>query len=132
MASISTEKTTGKRTVQFVHPEGGRKSIRLGKVSLRDAEAVANRIEILLAAKLMGCAPDSETAKWIGDRPELADKFAACGLIPKREAALAIELGKFLDGYFANRKDVKASTQVAFGRVRRHLVEFFGEKRLLT
>ena len=47
MASISHEKKTGRRTVQFVGDNGKRRSIRLGKVNKRQAESAKLFIEDL-------------------------------------------------------------------------------------
>ncbi len=44
MASIAREKN-GNRRILFVAPDGKRPTIRLGKVSLRAAEAVKFRVE---------------------------------------------------------------------------------------
>ena len=43
MASI-TQESNGRKTVQFVAADGKRKSVRLGKMSIRDAEAIRRRI----------------------------------------------------------------------------------------
>jgi hypothetical protein len=76
MASISSGKN-GHRTVQFVDIEKKRRSIRLGKMSKREADTVKSRIERLLAAKISGCSWDNETAKWVAALPEeFADKLA--------------------------------------------------------
>ena len=61
MASISTDEN-GNRTIQFVAGDGRRKSIRLGKVSLRLAREVKTRMENLNAALIAGCLADNETA----------------------------------------------------------------------
>ncbi|KKK53032.1 hypothetical protein LCGC14_3098840, partial [marine sediment metagenome] len=47
MASISHEKKTGRRTVQFIGKNGKRRSIRLGKVNKRQAESAKLFIEDL-------------------------------------------------------------------------------------
>ncbi|MEX2139963.1 MAG: hypothetical protein WD894_11920 [Pirellulales bacterium] len=90
MASISRE-PNGWRTVQFVAGDGKRRSIRLGKVSQRDAETFKLRVELLLVAQLAGQAIDADTARWVASRPqEIADKLAKVGLIaPRTERVLA-------------------------------------------
>ena len=47
MASVAND-SNGRRRVQFVHTDGRRPSIRLGKVSQRTAESFARRVEQLL------------------------------------------------------------------------------------
>ena len=61
MASISKQ-PNGKKTVQFVGADGKRRSIRLGKVSVRDAEKFKSRVEDLLAASTSGCSLDRDAA----------------------------------------------------------------------
>jgi hypothetical protein len=62
MASISKQ-SNGRRTVQFVAPNGKRKSIRLGKVSQNDALTIKLKVEKLVAASITGHGLDSETAR---------------------------------------------------------------------
>ncbi len=85
MASIAREKN-GTRRILFVAPDGKRKTIRLGKVPQRTAEAVKFRVEHLLAAKLTGHAVDADTARWVAElEPAMADKLAAVGLTEPRQ-----------------------------------------------
>ena len=64
MASITREKN-GRRTIQFVGPDGKRRSIRLGKVSQRTAETTRVKVEHLVEAAVTGYALDAETARWV-------------------------------------------------------------------
>ena len=96
MASITTG-AKGCRTIQFVAGDGKRRSIRLGKVAMRQAEAVKLRVEALNASLISKCPLDGDTAAWVaGIGDDLAAKLAAVGLIPKRASAL---LGDFLADY---------------------------------
>ena len=47
MASI-TRQPNGRRTIQFVGPDGKRRSIRLGKVTQRTAEGIRVKVEALV------------------------------------------------------------------------------------
>src|SRR5215510_12208301 len=126
MASIS-KGGNGYRTIQFVGGDGKRRSIRLGKVSQRQAEAVKFRVEALNAAIISKCPLDGDTASWvasIGD--DLAAKLAAVGLIPERASAL---LGEFLDAYIERRTDIKPRTRINLEACQARLVEFFGKDR---
>ena len=49
MASLSHDKKTGRRTIQFVARNGKRKSIRLGKVTSKQAGTAKAFIENLIA-----------------------------------------------------------------------------------
>jgi len=135
MASISRE-PGGRRVIQFVAGDGKRRSIRLGKVSQRTAEAVKVKVEHLIAASITGHALERETARWVvGLDFRLRNKLASVGLVPpaepKPEPTPAVTLGVFLDGYIAARGDVKVSTATVYGHTRRVLIEHFGEHRRL-
>jgi len=128
MASITRE-PNGRRTVQFVGADGRRRSVRLGKVPQRTAEAVKVKIEGLVTASITRQPVEDEVARWVaGLDLAMADKLAAVGLVPKREAA---PLAAFLDAYIAGRTDVKGSTAIVYGHTRRCLVEYFGAAKPL-
>lgn len=123
MASISRE-PNGRRSIQFVAGDGKRRTIRLGKISQRGAEAVKLRVEMLNAAAISGHAVDPDTAKWLAKiEDDLRDKLTRVGLVHRREAS---KLAEFIDGYIADRADVKPATATVYGHTRRCLVEFFG------
>ena len=124
MASISN--ANGYRTIQFIAPDGKRKSIRWGKCNLKSATAIKAKVEALIATAMARVSLDDETAAWVKDIPDrLADKLAKAGLIPARKL-LAMTLGQFLDFYIAGRKDVKEGTRANFGTDQARLLEFFG------
>jgi len=128
VASISRE-PNGHRTIQFVGADARRRSIRLGKVSQRVAEAVKVRVEQLAAASIARHSLDDETARWVADLDlVMAAKLAAVGLIPRREA---ITLKRFLDTYVDNRTDVKPDTKVIWRHTCRNLVDYFGPSKPL-
>ena len=54
MASISKD-PGGRKRILFVAPDKKRKTIRLGKVPGRAAEAIKVKVEALLASKVSGC-----------------------------------------------------------------------------
>ena len=93
MASIVND-PNGRRRILFVAPDESRKTIRLGKIDRKSAEAIARHVEALLAAKIGGQPVPRDTAAWLaGIGAKLRDKLAAVGLVeaPKRAA-----LGEFL------------------------------------
>ena len=128
MASIS-KGTNGSKMIQFVGADGKRRTIRLGKLSMKQAESIKVRVEALNAAAISKYPLDSDTAKWcaeIGD--DLAAKFAAVGLTPERGSAL---LAEFIDSYITQRTDVKPSTRLNLNVSKTRLVEFFGKDKPL-
>jgi integrase len=131
MASVSTD-DQGRRRILFVNPNGERKAIRLGKVSLRSAESVKTRVEQLLEAQTLKRPMDGELAKWVADLDaRLAKKMARVGLVDTPEAKLATTLGSHLATYLARRTDVKATTLTHWGHTRRLLLAYFGADRPL-
>jgi integrase len=128
MASI-TKQANGRRLIQFTDPSGTRKSLRLGKVTQRAAEATKVRVENLISASLTGHALDDETARWVANLDVvMAEKLAAVGLIAQQET---LRLKPFLDAYIASRSDAKPGTHLVYGHARRNLVDFFGPDKPL-
>jgi integrase len=120
--------------------DGKRKTIRLGKASMSQAETVKVRIESLVTSQFSGRI-DDEVARWL---TSLSDrkytKLVRAGLVPPRAAkapeprspaAVVDTLAAFLDDYIASRCDVKPNTQLVFGRTRKHLVAHFGKDKPL-
>ncbi len=147
MASISTNKTTGEKTLQFVLA-GRRKSIWLGDMKKRDIDQWKGHVEELVAAKMQNNrAPYEATSKWVAGLDKslhrklvgklLADGSYSVGLVPPRERVVPAPekpkalLGPFLAGYIKNRSEVKASTTTVYEHTERCLVEFFGADKVL-
>ncbi len=133
MASVSVE-PNGRRTLQFVAPDGKRRSIRLGKVSAKDAERIKGRVEHLVVAANARLPIDTDTAAWVASiGAGLAGKLATAGLIAARAADdAAPRLKAFVDGYIAARTDVKPQTELNLEVCARRLVEHFGADRPLA
>lgn len=129
MASI-TRQSNGRRLIQFIGANGERKTIRLGTVSQRTAEAVKVRVERMVSASITGHAVDDATILWLASlaEPFLA-KLAKVGLIPRSGAARSLQ--QFLDAYIAARSDTKPNTRIVYGHTRRCLIEFFRADRAL-
>jgi hypothetical protein len=107
MASICSDRN-GTRRILFIGADGTRKPIRLGKVSMRQAETVRRNVEDLLSATRTGGAPNDETSRWlIALDEDMHNKLAAVGLVRRRESAA---LGAFTRTYIDNRADIKPRT----------------------
>ncbi len=134
MASIGKDKG-GRKRVLFVAPDGSRKTIRLGKCSLRQAETFKVRLETLVAAQFGGL--DADTAKWVANLPDdIHAKLTAVGLVEPRAGGQdhlgdGATLAAFLDGYLKDRDDLKPNSLLVYGHTRRTLVEFFGPDKPL-
>jgi integrase len=126
MASISST-AKGQRIVQFVGADGKRRSIRLGKMSLRMAEAVKLRVEQLASAAHTGHAVDRDTARWVaGLDDRMVERLAAVGLVARRERP---RLEGFMAAYIDGRQDVKPASKTVWRQGERSLVEHFGADR---
>lgn len=128
MASISND-PNGRRRILFVDANGKRKSVRLGKVSQRYAEAVKVKVEDLVSARITGHAPADETTRWLANLDAaLYDKLARVGLAKPRESAM---LGAFTRAYIDGRSDIKPRTKINLDRARTYLLSCFPEDRPL-
>src|SRR6516165_6376423 len=123
MASVVND-PNGRRRILFVAPDESRKSIRLGKIDRKSADAIARHVEALLSAKIGGQPVPRDTAAWLANiGPKLHDKLAAAGLV---EAVSRATLGEFLDAFIANRKPTAAPNTITnLGQAKRRLVEHF-------
>jgi integrase len=127
MASIITQ--GDRRMIQFVASDGSRKTLRLGKCSLRQAETVKLKVEDLLGATITGACPSRETSQWLTTIDDvLREKLAAVGLIKGRARSL---LKPFIEDFVLSRTDVKPSTQIVYARVKRYMLEYFAPDKPL-
>lgn len=123
MASI-THQPNGRRTIQFVGPDGRRYSLRLGKVNKQAAESTRVRVERLLAARKLGETLDAETKTWLKriDRT-LEDRLVKVKLIDGRTSHT---LGELSQRYLQRRTDLKPKSLKLLGNGLDRLQQFFG------
>lgn len=127
MATIGTD-SNGRKRILFVAGDGTRKTIRLGKATMKQAEALKVKVESLVSANITGNM-DDEISRWLATLPEaIHDRLASVGLIALRQS---VKLGTFIDRYIVDRHDVKPATATVFGHTRRNLVSFFGADKPL-
>ena len=126
MASIGKE-AGGTKRILFYAPDGKRKTIRLGKCTQRQAEAVCLRVERLVTAMLTGHSPDDETARWLAEIDDkLHSKLAKAGLVESKKQG-GESLKGFLTAYIDGRTDVSERTRNNLWQAGNYLTEFFGE-----
>jgi integrase len=130
MASLSTE-AHGGRQVQFIDLDGKRRSIRLGRIPTKQAEAIVIRIEALVAARHGNTATDPQTAAWVKNLGDtLHERLARVGLVsPRCDAHLT--LSAMFDRYFASLT-IKASTERTYQLARTAAENHFGKDRALS
>lgn len=125
MASISTD-AGGNVRIQFMSPAGGRKTIRLGKVTQKVAAAVKLRVEAIVGAVAAGAPVDPQTAAWTATIPDdLAAKLAAVGLMAERPKAVTVA---GLLALYAAEKEAKnkTGTQTNHTTITNDLLGFLG------
>lgn len=128
MATISTD-DAGRRKVQFVGPDGLKKTVRLGTCALSHAQTIKLRIELLLSARIHNAPIDPQTAAWLADLPAKGyDRIAATGLVESRERQ-RVTLGKMLKA-FMDAADVKPTTRVRVEQAKASLLNTFAEDRM--
>lgn len=129
MASIANDKN-GRKRLLFIGVDGIRRVIRLGKATLRQAEAVKFRVEQLaLASTGVTGVVDADTVQWLAGLDDtMYGKLAQVGLV---EARTSSALADFLDGYLNSRQDLKPNSRLVYGHTRRTLIEHFGHDRAL-
>jgi integrase len=130
MASISYDKKTGRRTIQFVARNGRWKSVRLGKLNNRQAETAKRFIEDLVACSVSGSSSKGTTAEWIADLPDnIRKRIERVGLISPRQHAECPTLAEWVQTYIDGRKDVKEATYTVYGHTQRNLSTYFGNSK---
>lgn len=125
MASLSDDPNGSKR-IQFTDAGGVRKTLRLGKISHRAAEAIGARIEELLACKIGGTAWSGDLANWVaGIVPVLRKRIEATGILPAKQKVL---LGEFLDDFLLSKIGAKPNSLKNYRQVVNKLVEGFSRE----
>ncbi len=135
MASLVT-RGKGLREIQFTDSDGSRKAVRLGKMSLKDAQPILTQVELMLQAKGLGSALKPQTVEWLKTITDekLYDRMAKAGLVEVRKSAeeikgeqTAAKLSEFLQRYINSRTDAKIRTIRKWNTTKRLLSEFLGD-----
>src|SRR2546426_8832799 len=124
MATIGTD-ANGHRRILFVARDGSRRTVRLGKTTRRQAEAVKVKVEQLIAASVLGHPPDEETSKWLAERDDVIHaRLAAVGLVKSRRD-INVSLDQMLVEFLA-ALTIKSGTRTTYEQTRASLIEYFG------
>ena len=134
MACI-TKQIKGRKRIEFVYGEK-RHCIYLGKMSMKLANEVKTKVEDIIAAKIAGHTPVTSTLQWIAEQQKqkstLIEKLADLDLVHREHRPdVPDTLDAFIVSYMDNRTDVKDGTRLAYQKVRRRLVAYFGKGRRL-
>lgn len=130
MASISRDKNGTKR-IMFIDACKKRHTIRLGKVSVKAAEAFKIRVESLITAHRTGTNIDPQIADWVGAlSDEIHERLFKAGLVESRKLHKHYTLRDLINTSFESMS-VKDSTMIRYKQSRRILFECFREDRPL-
>lgn len=128
MASISTD-SGGRRRILFTTPDGQRRTLRLGAVSLRTARDFRLRVEALAEARTLRLPVEPALAAWVRDLPEASHaRLVRVGLVEPRETAAT--LGTLLERVEAVQA-VSAATVASRAQTHKSLLAMFGAERRL-
>ena len=137
MASIATE-PGGRRRIIVETADGKRKTIRLGKVTQRDAQDIRLHVERLAAASGYGTPPPDSTLGWLqGIGEKLHGRLAAAGLCAARNdapgvtaaAQRVVTVASLFADYIARRTDLKRGSVLLLQQAQRHAAAFFRADR---
>ncbi|MBL8825430.1 MAG: tyrosine-type recombinase/integrase [Planctomycetaceae bacterium] len=119
MASV-TKLPRGEKALQFYDHTEKRRTIRVGKLTQKQAERMVDRIEALVAARATRSLIDADTVEWLAEVSDTIHAklvgFDLCS--PRVEVTPAepeptpevVTVGKFLADYLAMRTDVRPLT----------------------
>lgn len=133
MASIAND-PNGRKRITFMAGDGTRKTIRLGKASLRQAESFRTKLEGLITWTITGQA-DDEVARWLAVLPnKMHGKLAKAELVKPRQSAdpapapspeKVVTLKMFTDEYFA-ALNIKPTSLRVYSQNRERIERYFG------
>ncbi len=128
MASIARD-PNGTKRILFIDRNRNRRTVRLGRMSVKAAEGFKLRIEALNAARTAGTAIDSDLAAWVRDLGDVMhERLVRVELVEPRAAAAAVTLSGLLAAFF-DGLDVKPATLVRMRQAEAALLGYFNPGR---
>ena len=134
MASLSFDNSKAGYRLSFRDADKRKRAIWLGGVSAAKAEEWKTHVEHLLYVASRDEPPHKATAAWISRLKDKEHrKLSGVDLVESRAELIRqnMPLGKFLDGYIAERQDLKGSTIETYLKARDCLVAYFGVSKPL-
>src|SRR5436305_14526895 len=130
MASICDD-GGGLKRILVICPDGQRRPIRLGHMSMKQAKTSNVFLEDLCAAARGAKVIENATADWLADLDDTMHKrLAKLGLVKPRERMNAT-LGKLLTAFFETLA-VKPGTAPTYKQTRTSLENHFGQSKPLS
>lgn len=110
-----------------------RPTIRLGKVTSREAETARRHIERLYTSKLSGEPLDAATASWLAEMPATVyGRLVRAGLVKGKTATTMPTLAAWLETYITGRSDITSGTLKNYRHAQSDLLAYFGGDKLLS
>lgn len=122
MATVTTS-SNGLRRVMFTW-NGTRRTLYVGRLSLKSSEALATLVESLISAKTQGVPLDADTASKVRSLGnDLHDKLSEFRLVDPRPRSR--DLLPLIDAYIESRSDWKPNSIRNAKQARRYLASYF-------
>lgn len=100
MASLTKD-----RRILFKAVDGKRKTLRLGKIPIKQAQLITRHVERLIACQLDGSAPPDETSRWLaGVSTALHERLERVGLVNANLLKTTMTIGELIDIYKSRPK----------------------------
>lgn len=130
MASLICD-PNGLKRIQFTGKDGGRKTIRLGKISVKQAETMRRFIEELITSANTGSPISPATAEWVATRPlRLRRRLERFELAAPQQRREQLTYSQWTERYIAGRPDVKPNTLKNYWQAHNLAAGSFGDKLL--
>lgn len=132
MASIARDKN-GTRRICFLHPgDKKRKTIRLGKTSIKVVETTRFRCEQLIEHQSTGWPMSADLCQWVCSlAPDMRDKFVRVGLIEPLAEENSIRLGQHIADVLAQKSATyKTGTRLNWQATTSAMLAYFGDTEL--
>ena len=125
MASIVKD-PNGRKRILFVGPTESGTPVRLGKASIKQAEAVKVKLEQLVAAAMTRSPPDDETSRWMAGLDDaMHARVAKAGLV-RESRVLNWSLAGKVPGLARAGTEARRSRR-KLGQTKAKLLAFFGD-----
>lgn len=100
MASLAND-PGGRHRILFFDGDGLRRTVRLGKIPIKQARRIHGHVEHLIAAQIDGSAPPEQTSRWLANdvKEPLRGRLVRVGLAKPIEKREALTIGAAIDQF---------------------------------
>ena len=115
--------------ILFKANDGKRKTLRLGKIPVKQAQLIQRHVERLIACQLDGSAPPEETSRWLaGVSTTLHERLERVGLVAGGPVKTTMTLGELIDIYKSRPKwqALKSKTKLNKSLSLGYMISHFG------